>query len=95
MSGIALLPFARNGLKMLKGKTLATKLRNLYDKVITSSNSADDVNRALKTGRTADAVQDAHGLDWSSWSRGGPISRAHLQEYADIEQNAKRSGTWL
>lgn len=95
MSGIALLPFVRNGLKMLKGKTLSVKLRNLYDKVMTSSNSADDVNKALKTGRTADAVQDAHGLDWSTWSKGGPISKEHLQEYADIERNARQSGTWL
>ena len=95
MSGIALLPYVRNGLKMLKGKTWAVRLRNAYDAAMTKSNTADDVNKALKAGRTSDAVQDSHVLDWSTWSKGGPISKEHLQEYADIERNAKTTGTWL
>ncbi len=34
-------------------------------------------------------------LDWKNWSRGGAISKAHLDEYADIERTAKANGTWL
>lgn len=34
-------------------------------------------------------------LDWKNWSRGGAISKAHLDEYADIERTTKANGTWL
>lgn len=34
-------------------------------------------------------------LDWNGYSKGGPISSKHLEEYADIERQAKANGTWL
>lgn len=34
-------------------------------------------------------------VSWDNWSKGGDISKAHLSEYADIERNSKRLGTWL
>lgn len=81
MSGIALLPFVRNGLKMLKGKTLPVKLRNFYDKVMTSSNSADDVNKALKIGRTADAIQDGASGQLDD------IYKRFIQKYNNMQSN--------
>ena len=34
-------------------------------------------------------------LDWKNWSKGGPISKEHLAEYAQIERDARRRGYWL
>ena len=58
MSGIALLPYVRNGLKMLKGKTWAVKLRNAYDATMTRYNTSREVNKALKAAKLSDAAQD-------------------------------------
>jgi hypothetical protein len=56
MSGIALLPYVRNGLKMLKGKTWAVKLRNAYDAAMTRYNTSREVNKALKAAKLSDAA---------------------------------------
>lgn len=34
-------------------------------------------------------------LDWKNWSKGGPISKEHLAEYAQIERDARRRRYWL
>ena len=38
---------------------------------------------------------ELNSLDWSDWSKGGEISKEHLQEYASIEKESKLNGTWL
>ena len=58
MSGLALLPFTRNGLKMLKGKTYVDRLRNMYDSWMTKYNTSREVNKALKAARISDATED-------------------------------------
>ena len=58
MSGLALLPYLRNGLKMLKGKTFIDRLRNTYESAMTKYNTSKEVNKALKTAKYADAVED-------------------------------------
>jgi len=58
MSGLALLPFTRNGLKMLKDKTYVDRLRNMYDSWMTKYNTSREVNKALKAARIYDATED-------------------------------------
>lgn len=70
MSGLALLPFTRSGLKMLKGKTYVDRLRNVYDSWMTKYNTSREVNRALKTARISDAVQDGtNGIVNDLWDK--------------------------
>lgn len=58
MSGFALLPYVRSGLKMLKGKTYIDRLRNAYDQWMTRYNTNREINKALKASRISDAAQD-------------------------------------
>ena len=94
MSGIALLPYVRNGLKMLKGKTWAVKLRNAYDAAMTRYNTSREVNKALKAAKLSDAAQDGTSgvfdeygqLDTSQLVRG---KRTELRKaYSDAMKKA-------
>lgn len=58
MSGLALLPYVRGGLKMLEGKTYIDRLRNVYNQWMTRYNTNREINKALKAARISDAAQD-------------------------------------
>jgi hypothetical protein len=51
------------------------------------------VNGYYNTGFTK--AKEVGSVDWKNWSKGGNISKAHLNEYATIEQRAKQNGSWL
>lgn len=70
-------------------KSSFVKEPRIIDKV-----QINDSNVNLRVGGSP-LEEELTSLDWSDWSKGGKISKRHLQEYARIEKESKLNNTWL
>lgn len=94
LSTIAVLPFLREfkGLKTIKPKDWAGKLREWYEQRMSKANSPAEVNKALRLGRYADAADDAHvpqivlgsPVDGNPFK--SPIDKSSLELFNDMKR---------